>query len=56
MKFTPDTHHCPESCLCPICSNDNDCEEVCEEYKQMANDCYKNCDDSYSCKLKRVVS
>jgi hypothetical protein len=41
--FQPDKNHCPQSCLCPMCQNDNECEDACEEYKQMAYSCKDKC-------------
>ena len=52
MKFTPDTNHCPESCLCGICQNEVDCDEPCEEYQHMATGCN---DDCAVCKAKKVI-
>ena len=52
MKFTPDKYHCPESCLCGICQNENECDEACEEYKQMVAGCHG---DSCYCKVKKEV-
>jgi hypothetical protein len=37
--FNPDGNHCPKSCLCPMCKNDNDCDAACEIYLSMVNDC-----------------
>jgi len=36
--FQPDDFHCPESCLCSICKNDDVCTDACAEYKQMCTD------------------
>jgi hypothetical protein len=52
--FYPDNVHCPLSCLCSMCINDNDCNIACKTYIQMATECKKDeCDKSSLCKLSQ---
>ena len=50
--FSPDNLHCPQSCLCPMCVHNEDCETPCNTYITMANDC-KEANCTYNCKLER---
>lgn len=50
-RFEPGDNHCPLSCLCPLCKHNDDCEQPCVEYVQMAKECADECD--HPCKLER---
>jgi len=51
MQFDPDNFHCPNSCLCAMCKNDDECETACNEYLRMANGCtdHDNCNFPKRC-------
>lgn len=51
-RFNPSTWNCPNSCLCPMCLDERDCEIPCEEYIKMARGCEDGCEH---CKVKALL-
>ena len=52
--FTPDNNHCPQSCLCPMCKNDTECDDACAEYKLMSQGCMGDCGECKIIKSDRM--